>query len=118
MNVVHEEGEVRFFERPSDDLRIGNVHLSSVVYSFRNERLEAVVIELPMGGFEPLARYLASEWGPARSSAEGGRHAWADGGSGPDASQAILEKRAESRTARLVLSSRAAQAERAKKGGS
>lgn len=119
MKVLHEEGETRFLARPSDELRIGNVHISSVAYSFRLDQLEAVVIDLPLGGFELLARHLTAEWGSPRSSADRGKLVWADPGSGPDASQAVLEKRVESRSARLVLSSRAAQAGRAAaRGGS
>jgi hypothetical protein len=113
MKVVHEEGETRFFSRPSEDPRIGNVHITSVAYSFRLDRLSAVVIDLPISGYEPLTRHLTTEWGPPRSSADRGKHVWADPGSGPDASQAVLEKKADSRSARLVLSSRAANAERA-----
>ena len=113
MRVVHEDGDTQFLARPSDDSRIGNVHISSVAYSFRLNRLAAVVIELPMSGFEPLARHLASEWGPPRSSPDRSKHVWADPGTGPEASQAVLEKKADSRSARLVLSSKAANAERA-----
>ena len=114
MTVVHEEGETRFLVRPSDDPRIGNVHISSAAYSFRLGRLEAVVIELPTTGFELLTRHLTSEWGPPKSSPDRSKHVWADPGTGPDASQAVLEKKADSRSSRLVLSSRGAQAERAK----
>lgn len=114
MTVLHEESDVRFLVRPGDELRIGHVHLSSIVYSFRTDRLEAVIIELPISGFEPLARHLTSEWGAPRSAADRSRHVWADSGSGATASQAVLEKRPENRSGRLVLSSRAAHAERAK----
>ncbi len=113
MKIVHEEGETRFFSRPSEDPRIGNVHITSVAYSFQLDRLSAVVIDLPISGYEPLTRHLTAEWGPPRSSADRSKHVWADPGSGPDASQAVLEKKADSRSARLVLSSRAANAERA-----
>lgn len=114
MRVVHEEGETKFRTRASDELRIGNVNLSSVAYSFRLDRLEAVVIELPLTGFEPLTRHLTSEWGPPRANPERTRNVWSDPGTGPGSTQAVLEKKPDSRTARLVLSSRAAQAERAK----
>lgn len=113
MKIVHEEGETRFFSRPSEDPRIGNVHITSVAYSFRLDRLSAVVIDLPISGYEPLTRHFTAEWGPPRSSADRNKHVWADPGSSPDASQAVLEKKADSRSARLVLSSRAANAERA-----
>jgi hypothetical protein len=113
MKVVHEDGDTRFLARTSDDLRIGSVHISSVAYSFRLNRLEAVVIDLPISGFELLTRHLAGEWGPPRSSADRGKHVWADPGTGPEASQAVLEKRPENRTARLLISSRAGNAERA-----
>jgi hypothetical protein len=113
MAAVHEEGETRFLVRPSDDLKIGNVHISSAAYSFRLNRLETVVIELQATGFELLIRHLTSEWGPPRSTPDRGKHVWADPGTGPEASQAILEKKADSRTARLVISSKAANAERA-----
>ena len=114
MAVVHEEGETRFLTRPLDELRIGNVHVTSVVYSFRIDRLEAVIVDLPLAGFELLVRHLTSEWGPPKSSPDRNKHVWADPGTGPDASQAVLEKKVENRTAKLVLSSRAAHAERAK----
>jgi hypothetical protein len=113
MTVVHEDGDTRFLVRSSDDPRIGNVHITSVAYSFRFNRLEAVVIDLPFSGFELLARHLTAEWGPPRSSPDRTKHVWADPGTGPEASQAVLEKRAESRTARLLISSRAGNAERA-----
>ena len=112
MTLVHEEGETRFLVRPSDELRIGNVQIGSATYSFRIGRLEAVVIDLPLAGFELLTRHLTSEWGTPKSAADRGKHVWSDPGTGPDDSQAVLEKRTESRTARLVLSSRAALAER------
>lgn len=112
MTVLHADGDTRFLVRPSDELLIGSVRLSSTVYSFRLDQLEAVVIELPLQGFEPLLRHLTSEWGTPKSSTDRGRHVWADAGTGPDASQAVLEKKVESRTARLVLSSRAANAAR------
>jgi hypothetical protein len=114
MTILHEDGDTRFLVRPSDELVIGNVHIASAVYTFRLDQLEAVVIELPLQGLEPLVRHLTSEWGTPRSSTDRARHVWSDSGSGPDASQAVLEKRPENRTARLVLSSRAAHAERAK----
>jgi hypothetical protein len=113
MRVVHEDGDTRFLARPSDDLRIGSAHITSVAYSFRCNRLEAVVIDLPASGFELLTRHLTGEWGPPRSSADRSKHVWADPGTGPEASQAVLEKKAESRTARLLISSRAGNAERA-----
>ncbi len=113
MTVVHEDGDTRFLVRPSDDPRIGNVLLNSVAYSFRFNRLEAVVIDLPMSGFELLTRHLTAEWGPPRSSPDRGKHVWADPGTSPEASQAVLEKKAENRTARLLISSRAGNAERA-----
>ena len=113
MRVVHEDGDTRFLVRPSDDPRIGNVHITSVAYSFRLNRLEAVVIDLPISGFELLTRHLTAEWGPPRSSADRSKHVWADPGAGPEASQAVLEKKAENRTARLLISSRAGNAERA-----
>lgn len=113
MTVVHEERDTRFLVRPSDDLRIGSVHISSVAYSFRFNRLEAVIIDLPISGFEPLTRHLTGEWGSPRSSADRSKHVWADPGTGPEASQAVLEKKAENRTARLLISSRARNAERA-----
>lgn len=112
MTVLHEEGDTRFLVRPSDELAIGNVRITSAVYSFRLYQLEAVVIELPLAGFEPLLRHLTSEWGAPKSSADRGKHVWADAGTGPDASRAVLEKKVESRTARLVLSSRAASTAR------
>lgn len=108
MTVLHQDGDTRFLVRPSDELLIGSVHIISAVYSFRLSRLEAVVIELPIAGFELLLRHLTSEWGAPKSSADRARHVWADSGSGPDASQAVLEKKTGSRTARLVLSSKAA----------
>jgi len=111
MRVLHEEGETKFLARSMEDPRIGNVHISSVAYSFQLNRLTAVVIELPMSGFELLTRQLTAEWGPPRSSPDRNKHVWADPGTGPEASQAVLEKKPDSRTARLVLSSRAAQAE-------
>ena len=114
MTVVHEDGETQFLVRPSDDPRIGNVHISSAAYSFHLNRLAAVVIELPISGFELLTRHFTTEWGPPRSSPDRSKHVWTDPGTGPEASQAVLEKKPDSRTARLVLSSRAAQAERAK----
>ena len=87
--------------------------MNSVAYSFRLSRLEAVVIELPVSGFELLARHLTTEWGPPRSSPDRSKHVRADPGIGPEASQAILEKRPDSPSARLLLSSKAANAERA-----
>ncbi len=113
MRVVHEDGDTRFLARPSDDLRIGSAHINSVAYSFRLNRLEAVVIDLPISGFELLTRHLTGEWGPPRSSADRSKHVWADPGAGPEASQAVLEKKAENRTARLLISSKAGNAERA-----
>ncbi len=113
MTVVHEEGDTRFLVRSADDPRIGNVLLNSVAYSFRFNRLEAVVIDLPMSGFELLTRHLTAEWGPPRSSPDRRRHVWADPGTSPEASQAVLEKKVENRTARLLISSRASNAERA-----
>ncbi len=113
MRVVHEDGDTRFLARPSDDLKIGSAHITSVAYSFRLNRLEAVVIDLPISGFELLARHLTGEWGPPRSSADRSKHVWADAGAGPEASQAVLEKKAENRTARLLISSKAGNAERA-----
>jgi hypothetical protein len=113
MTVGYEEGDTRFLVRSTDDIRIGNVLLNSVAYSFRFNRLEAVVIDLPMSGFELLTRHLTAEWGPPRSSPDRGKHVWADPGTSPEDSQAVLEKKAETRTARLLISSRAGNAERA-----
>ena len=109
MTVLHQDGDTRLLVRPSDELLIGNVHITSAVYSFRLDQLEAVVIELPISGFELLLRHLTSDWGKPKSSADRAKHVWADEDSGPDASKAVLERKPESRTARLVLSSRAAR---------
>lgn len=108
MTALHEEGETRFLVRASDEMRIGGVHVGSIVYSFRINRLEAVVIDLPVQGFEPLVRHLTSEFGTPKSAPDRSKHSWADTNNGPDASQAVIEKRPEARSARLVLSSRAA----------
>jgi hypothetical protein len=115
MAPIHEEGDSRFLVRGEDDLKVGHVMVSSIVYSFRIGRLEAVVIDLPVQGFEALVRYLTSEFGTPKSSPDRTKHSWADTGSGPEASQAVIEKRAEARSARLVLSSRAALAARTAK---
>jgi len=115
MTLLHEEGEARFLVRPSDELKVGHVMVSSIVYSFRIERLEAVVIELPAQGFEVLVRYLTSEFGTPKSAPDRTKHSWTDPGSGSEATQVVIEKRPETRTARLVLSSRAALAARAAK---
>jgi len=115
MTLLHEEGETRFLVRASDEVRIGGVHVSSIVYSFRINRLEAVVVDLPMQGFEPLVRHLTSEFGTPKSAPDRSKHSWADLSAGPEASQAVIEKRPEARSARLVLSSRAALATRGPK---
>lgn len=112
MTVLHEEGETRFLVRDADDLKVGHVMVGSIVYSFRINRLEAVVIELPVQGFEALVRYLTLEFGTPKSAPDRTKHSWSDLGTGPESSQAVLEKRPEARTARLVLSSRAALAAR------
>lgn len=115
MALIHEEGETRFLSRTSDEMRVGGVQVGSIVYTFRIHRLEAVVVELPVQGFEPLARYLASEFGAPRSAPDKSKHTWSDAGSGSDGTQAVLEKKPESRSARLVLSSRLGIAARAAK---
>lgn len=115
MTLLHEEGETRFLVRASDEMRIGGVHVGSIVYSFRINRLEAVVVDLPVQGFEPLVRHLTSEFGTPKSAPDKSKHSWADLSTGPEASQAVIEKRPEARSARLVLSSRAALSTRGPK---
>ncbi len=65
------------------------------------------MIELPGSAFDPLARQLKAEWGPPKAWKQDVRFSWADLKSGEGGTQAVLEKRAESRTARLVISSKA-----------
>ena len=107
MVLVHEEAEQQICSRPSDELRVGNVAVGSIAYVYQARRLRAVLIELGASAFEPLVRHLTAEWGAPRRSVDQNRCAWVDARAGEEASQAVLERKPETRSARLVLSSKA-----------
>ncbi len=118
MQLVAEDGDHRFLSRPADVLRIGRVVLTSITYVYQRGRLQAAVIELPVSGFEPLQRQLREDWGAPRTLKTGQKYAWTDARAGDEATQAILEKPLESRTAKLIVSAKAASTARARESGS
>ncbi|MHB8800185.1 MAG: hypothetical protein ACYDBY_17190 [Thermoanaerobaculia bacterium] len=114
MQLVAEDGEHRFLARPTDLLRIGRVVLTSISYVYQRGRLQAAVVELPASGFEPLQRQLREDWGAPRVLKADQKYAWTDMRAGDEATQAILEKPLESRTAKLVVSAKAVSTARAR----
>lgn len=117
MQLVAEDGEHRFLSRSTDSLRIGRVVLTSITYVYQGGRLQAAVIELPVSGFEPLQRQLREDWGAPRTLKPDQKYAWADARAGDEATLAILEKLPASRTAKLVVSSKAVGATRTRESG-
>jgi hypothetical protein len=117
MQLVAEDGEHRFLSRPTDSLRIGRAVLNSITYVYERGRLQAAVIELPASGFELLQRQLREDWGAPRVLKADQKYAWTDMRAGDEATQAILEKPLESRTAKLVVSAKAVSAARTRDAG-
>jgi len=115
MNVVHDEGNDKLMARASDELKIENVPINSVLYSFNLDRLQGVMIDMPILSADPLFKILQSQWGqPKQPNPRQPKFYWLSRLQGMEATQAVFEKNHIAQKASLILSSKAIQEEKAK----
>ncbi|MCC6130493.1 MAG: hypothetical protein IT186_11250 [Acidobacteria bacterium] len=114
MAKVHEAGDDALYKRENDILRVGPAVANSILYGFYQGRFQAVMLEFQVTGFDALARHLSGEWGTPRVSKDGFKVVWTGLLAGDEATQAVLEKRVETKTTKLLISSSAIVAEREK----
>ena len=107
MAVVHQEGEEVLYSRPEDELMLDGVPLNSIHYSFHRERLQAVMIDIPIASADAIFKERCSKWGmPKQPNLRQPRFFWLEMLSGMDSTQAVLEKTAAAGNASLIISSK------------
>lgn len=114
MTKVHEGGDDTLYRRENDILRVGPAVANSILYGFYQGRFQAVMLEFQVGAFDGLARHLTADWGTPRVSKDGFKVVWTGLLTGDEATQAVLEKRVETKTSKLLISSAAILGEREK----
>jgi hypothetical protein len=114
MTKVHQGNEDALYSRENDVLRVGPAVANSILYGFFRDRFQAVMLDFPLGSFESLAKHIASEWGAPRVSKDGFKVVWQGLLAGDEATNAVLEKRVETKTSKLLITSASIQAEREK----
>ena len=107
MAIVHEEGEEKLYARPEDDLNLDGVTLKAIHYSFHRNRLQAVMIDLPIASADAVFKGRCSKWGiPKQPNPRQPKFFWPDMLAGMDSTQAVFEKNAMAGKASLIISSR------------
>ncbi len=118
MKTVHEEGDECLCIKNGEDLKVDGVVANSISYSFYMNRFQAVIVEFSVFSFDSLSKKLSATWGKPQISRNGERCSWSSMMSGPEATEVLLQKRMENRTAVLTISSKQIREEKAKATGS
>jgi hypothetical protein len=78
MNFLAEEGDLRFYEREKDPMRIGDVPVERIVYGFFKDRFYNVLVYyLSLPNFLSLKGTLSAQYGePYRPSETANKYFW------------------------------------------
>lgn len=107
MTVVHEMGDEKLYSRRADELIVDGAAVNSIMYSYHRDRLLAVMIEMPLGSGDRVLRGRSAEWGqPRQPNAGQARFFWLDLLGGMDATQAVLDRNAQTAKSSLIISSK------------
>jgi hypothetical protein len=107
MAVVHQEGEEILYARREDELVLDAVPLTSINYSFHRDRLQAVMIDMPLASGDTVFKERCAKWGmPKQPSLRQPRFFWLDMLTGMDSTQAVFEKHGMGGKASLIISSK------------
>ena len=105
MAVVHQEGEEILYSRAEDELLLDGVPLNAIHYSFHRDRLQAVMIDLPLTSADAVFKERCAKWGmPKQPNLRQPRFFWMDMLSGMDSTQAVFEKTPAAGKASLIIS--------------
>lgn len=110
MTVFHDDGEEKLYSRANEELSLDGAELSQILYSFHRDRLQAVMIEMPLGSADAVFRGRCAVWGtPKQPNPRQHKYFWLDLLAGMDATQAVFERNAMAGKASLVISSKGMQ---------
>jgi hypothetical protein len=107
MTVVHEAGDEKLYARPGEEMMLDGAPLNSIMYSFHRNRLQAVMIDMPLGSGERVLKGRTEGWGiPRQPNLSQPRYFWLDLLGGMDATQAVLERSPATSKSSLIISSK------------
>jgi hypothetical protein len=107
MTVVHEAGDEKLTTRPGEEMMLDGAPLNSIMYSFHRDRLQAVMIDMPLGSGVRVLKGRTEGWGaPRQPDPSHPRYFWLDLLGGMDATQAVLERSPASSKSSLIISSK------------
>jgi hypothetical protein len=107
MVVVHQASEEKLCSRRGDELMLDGAPLNSILYSFHKDRLQAVMIDMPLGSGDRVLRGRTAGWGvPRQPNLSHTRYFWLDLLDGMDATQAVLERNHATAKSSLIISSK------------
>ncbi len=105
MTLVHDGGDEQLFTRPTDELLFDSAPLTSILYSFHRNRLQAVMVEMPLGSGERVFNGRCAAWGTPKQISPA-RYFWAFFTGGMDATQAVYERTPATAKAALIITSK------------
>ena len=107
MIVVHQDAEEKLCSRRGDELMLDGAPLNSITYSFHRDRLQAVMIDMPLGSGDRVLKGRSEGWGtPRQPDLSHPRYFWLDLLAGMDATQAVLERNPAAAKSSLIVSSK------------
>ena len=107
MTVAHQDADEKLCSRRGEELTLDGAVLNSIMYSYHRDRLQAVMIDMPLGAADRVLRGRTANWGPPRQpNPAQARYYWMDLLSGLEATQAVLERSPSTGRSSLVISSK------------
>jgi hypothetical protein len=107
MTVVHQDADEKLCSRRGDELMLDGAPLNSITYSFNRDRLQAVMIDMPLGSGDRVLKGRSEGWGvPRQPNPSQTRYFWLDLLAGMDATQAVLERNPAEAKSSLIISSK------------
>jgi hypothetical protein len=107
MTVYHDGADEKLFVRRRDALVYAGAPLKAVLYAYKRNQLQAVMLEMPHASADDVRRALVNQWGrPLRPNPAVVKDFWPEILSGVDAMQAVLEDSPMNHYATLVISSK------------
>ena len=107
MTVLEETENDRFCLLPTDELELGGVPLTRIVYKYWQKRLAEVQIEIPPDSVDAVFRHLTAEWGkPQQPNRFIEDFSWQNQKLGVEATGASFSKNPNTRAAMLLIQSR------------
>lgn len=95
---IARDGELTFYERSDDQLRMEDLKLDQVIYGFYKGRLYTVMLYFPATGFTRMKEIMSKQWGgPSQPDNTPSKYIW----DGPNVS-VLLTSAAGQESARLA----------------